>query len=244
MITKELQEYELLDATISVAAHIENELEEALAEHHLSRGSFRVLLTLADAEGSALGQGELVAKVRRTSGTMSVRLGRLERAGMIERERDPESRRNVTVRLTETGRTLVKAARPLYEERARQLLHGLPEETRDDLGRRIPEWLAFFEPDERSAPRLGVAVAPAAVAARMRRAVGLTGDPGVLILSVAPASPASHAGLAQGDLIVQVGGEAIRSIGELDRAVRGAGEVVTIKVLRGVEPHELEVTLP
>ncbi len=243
MNTNQLQECELLDATISVAAHLENELEEALAEHHLSRGSFRVLLALADADGSALGQGELVARVRRTSGTMSVRLGRLERAGVIERERDPESRRNVTVRLTDSGRALVDAARPLYEERARQLLRGLPDETRDDLARRIPEWLAFFEPDERSTPRLGVAVAPAAVAARMRRAVGLTGDPGVLIMSVAPASPASAAGLTQGDLIVQIGGAAIRSIGELDRAVRGASDVVAIKVLRGVEPLEFEVTL-
>jgi len=46
----------------------------------------------------------------------------------------------------------------------------------------VPAWLAFFEPDERVTPRLGVAVAPSAVAARMRRAVGLTPDPGVLIV--------------------------------------------------------------
>jgi DNA-binding MarR family transcriptional regulator len=243
MMTKQLTEHDLLDATISVAAHLESELEEALAEHHLSRGSFLVLLALADAEGESLGQGELVSRVRRTSGTMSVRLGRLERVGVIERERDPERRRNVTVRLTERGRGLVEAARPLYEERARHLISGLSEATRDDLARRIPEWLAFFEPDERSAPRLGVAVAPAAVAARMRRAVGLTAEPGVLVIRVRPDSPASQAGLAQGDLIVRLGGEAIRSIGELDRAVRGAGKAVTIGVLRGAEPRELQATL-
>jgi DNA-binding MarR family transcriptional regulator len=243
MTTKQLHEYELIDSTISVAAHLESELEEALAEHHLSRGSFLVLLALADAEGESLGQGELVSRVRRTSGTMSVRLGRLERVGVIERERDPERRRNVTVRLTERGRELVEAARPLYEERARHLISGLPDETRGELVRRIPEWLAFFEPDERSAPRLGVAVAPAAVAARMRRAVGLTAEPGVLVIRVKPDSPASQAGLAQGDLIVQVGGEAIRSVGDLDRAVRGAGHAVTVNVLRGAEPRELEATL-
>jgi DNA-binding MarR family transcriptional regulator len=243
MTTNQLHDHELLDATIGVAAHLENELEEALAEHQLSRGSFRVLLALSEAEGSALGQGELVAKVRRTSGTMSVRLGRLERAGVIERERDPERRRNVTVRLTERGRELVDAARPLYEERAQHLVSGLSDETRDDLAHRIPEWLAFFEPDERSAPRLGVAVAPAAIAARMRRAVGLTAEPGVLVMSVRPDSPASRAGLGQGDLIVRVGGEAIRSIGDLDRAVRGAGETVTVDVLRGAEPHALAATL-
>jgi S1-C subfamily serine protease len=149
----------------------------------------------------------------------------------------------VTVRLTERGRELVDAARPLYEERAQHLVSGLSDETRDDLAHRIPEWLAFFEPDERSAPRLGVAVAPAAIAARMRRAVGLTAEPGVLVMSVRPDSPASRAGLGQGDLIVRVGGEAIRSIGDLDRAVRGAGETVTVDVLRGAEPHALAATL-
>jgi DNA-binding MarR family transcriptional regulator len=243
MTSNQLPESHLIDTTISVAAHLESELEEALAEHHLSRGSFRVLLALADAEEESLGQGELVSRVRRTSGTMSVRLGRLERVGVIERERDPESRRNVTVRLTERGRELVEAARPLYEERARHLISGLSNETRDDLALRIPQWLAFFEPDERSAPRLGVAVAPAAVAARMRRAVGLSAESGVLVLRVMPDSPASSAGLAQGDLVVQVGGEAIRSIGDLDRAVRGAGDLAKVNVLRGAEPLEFDVAL-
>src|SRR4029077_344658 len=94
-MTKESNATQLVDATIGVAAHLEAELEEALAEHRLSRGSFLVLAALERADGRTLNQREVAASVRRTSGTMSVRLGRLERAGMIARERDPENGRKI-----------------------------------------------------------------------------------------------------------------------------------------------------
>ena len=135
---------------------------------------------------------------------MSVRLGRLERAGMITRERDPENGRSVTVTLTERGLELVRAALPVYGDRCERLLSALSATTRDSLAEHVPAWLAFFEPDERITPRLGVAVAPSAVAGRMRRAVGLVDEPGVLIMRVTPGSPAENAGLARGDLVVEV----------------------------------------
>src|SRR6478735_887059 len=85
--------HETADAVISVAAHLDAELGEALGAHRLSRPSYLVLDALDRADGGAANQRDLVAQVRRTAGTMSVRLGRLERAGMIEREPDPENRR-------------------------------------------------------------------------------------------------------------------------------------------------------
>jgi DNA-binding MarR family transcriptional regulator len=232
----------LADTAISVAAHLEGELEEALAEHRLTRPSFLVLDALARAEGGTLNQRDLVTQVRRTSGTLSVRLGRLERAHMIEREPDPENRRSVTVTLTDRGRRLVEAARPAYAERAQRLSEGLPEGTAPALSEQLSAWLAFFEPDERTTPRLGVAVAGSAVAKRMRRAVGLPDESGVLVLRVRRDTPADTAGLSRGDLIIQAGDTAVRSIGDLDRAVRGANGTVALKVLRGAEPHELQVT--
>jgi DNA-binding MarR family transcriptional regulator len=231
----------LIDATISVATHLETELEEALAEHRLTRASFLVLAALQDAPGQSLNQRVLVTTVRRTSGTMSVRLGRLEHAGLIERERDPDNRRSVTVTLTPRGLALVEAARPAYRERAERLVAGLGPEARAALTEHLPAWLAFFEPDERLTPRLGVAVAPAAVAARMRRAVGLSQDPGVLVLRVLRGSAADAGGVAQGDLVTEIGGVAVRSIGDLDRAVRTAGDEVELAVLRGAEPRALQV---
>jgi DNA-binding MarR family transcriptional regulator len=236
-------ETELVDGVISVAAHLGSELEEALAEHRLSRPSYLVLEALEQAEGHTLSQRELVSRVRRTAGTMSIRLGRLERARMIEREPDPENRRSVTVTLTERGATLVRAARPAYEERAQRLLAGLPEGSADAVREHVTGWLSFFEPDERVTPRLGVAVATAAVAKRMRQAVGLADEPGVLVIRVKRESAADSAGLSRGDLVTAAGGDAVRSIGDLDRAVRAANGTLKLSVLRGADPHELEVSL-
>src|ERR1700712_2866690 len=172
-MSKEPDSTILVDDVIRAAAHLEPELEEALGEHGLTRPSYLVLLALLGAEGNSLSQRDLMASVRRTSGTLSVRLARLERAGYVDRERDPDDRRGAIVTLTDRGRERVEAARPAYDDTAARLAGGLPDADREQFAERLRRWLGFFEPDDRVAPRLGVAVAPAAVAQRMRRAVGL-----------------------------------------------------------------------
>ena len=91
-MSEDVNHGELADTAISVAAHLEGELEEALAEHRLTRPSFLVLDALERAEGHTRNQRDLVLALRRTSGTLSVRLGRLERARLIVREPDPGER--------------------------------------------------------------------------------------------------------------------------------------------------------
>jgi len=238
---------QLADVTISVAAHLESELEEALAEHRLTRPSFLVLDALDRARDARLSQRELVTRIRRTSGTLSVRLGRLERARLIERQPDPQNRRSVTVTLTEPGRALLLAARPAYEQRAGRLAAGLPAGSAAALTEQLEGWLAFFEPTERAAPELGVAVAGAAVAKRMRSAVGLPDEPGVLVVRVRSGSPADAAGVARGDLITRADDQTVHSIGDLERAARAAGANQTrelrLKALRGAEWRDFTVSL-
>jgi S1-C subfamily serine protease len=59
-------------------------------------------------------------------------------------------------------------------------------------------------------PRLGIGIAPSWVARRMRRAVGLPDRDGVLVREVEPGSAADHAGIAEGDLLIEAAGREIR----------------------------------
>jgi DNA-binding MarR family transcriptional regulator len=233
----------LVDSVLSVAAQIEPELEEALAEHRLTRPSFQVLNALLDADGNALMQRDLMSSVRRTSGTVSVRLARLERAGLVTREPDADDRRTVTVTLTDRGREWAEAARPAYAEAAARLAAGLPDAARATFAENLDAWQGFFAPDDGEAPRLGVAVAPAAVASRMRRAVGLPEQHGVLVLKVKRESVAAEAGLARGDLITGAAGADVRTIGDLHRALRHAKDTLELDVVRGVEERSVKVEL-
>src|SRR5436305_882718 len=82
-------------------------------------------------------------------------------------------------------------------------------------------------------PRLGVAIAPAHVARRLRSAVGLPECDGVLVRWVEERGPADQAGIEKGDLIVAAAGEDVARGDDLQRAVDGAGSELVLGVLRG-----------
>ena len=93
-------------------------------------------------------------------------------------------------------------------------------------------------------PRLGVAIAPGHVARRLRRAVGLPEREGLLIREVTEESPASRAGLAQGDLIVAAAGQPVRTLDDLFDALQAAGDgTVELTVVRGTEERAIQVAL-
>ena len=92
-------------------------------------------------------------------------------------------------------------------------------------------------------PRLGVAIAPGYVARRLRRAVGLPEAEGLLIREVTDPSPASRAGLAQGDLIVAVAGQPVRTTDDLFDALPAAGGTVELSIVRGADERAVQVVL-
>jgi S1-C subfamily serine protease len=93
-------------------------------------------------------------------------------------------------------------------------------------------------------PRLGVAIAPAHVARRLRRAVGLPEREGLLVRWVEEGGPADRAGIEKGDLIVAAAGEPVARVDDLQPRVEasGAGELV-LTVVRGTEEREVTVAL-
>jgi S1-C subfamily serine protease len=89
--------------------------------------------------------------------------------------------------------------------------------------------------------RLGIAVAPGYVTRRMRRAVGLPEQDGLLIRGVEEGSTADKAGLREGDLIVEAGGKPTRDVDDLQEAVSAASGAIKLRVLRGTEERTVSV---
>jgi serine protease Do len=94
-------------------------------------------------------------------------------------------------------------------------------------------------------PRLGVAIAPARVARRLRRAVGLPERDGLLVHGVERDSAADGAGLEKGDLLVRAGERDLARLDDLHAALDAAiaGGELRLTAVRGVEEREVVVTL-
>ncbi|MDP9464776.1 MAG: S1C family serine protease [Actinomycetota bacterium] len=89
--------------------------------------------------------------------------------------------------------------------------------------------------------RLGVALAPPAVAAKLRASVGLPARDGLLVRGVEPGGPASDAGITEGDLLVAAGDTPLVSIEALHDALAAAGETLNLTVVRGTEERVVVV---
>jgi DNA-binding MarR family transcriptional regulator len=100
---------EVVGRLLLCAHHVERALVAALESFALSFADFDVINTLrrrGDAQGtnpSDLAQTSLI-----TTGAMTSRLDRLERAGLVTRHPDPEDGRAVRVHLTREGETLAE----------------------------------------------------------------------------------------------------------------------------------------
>jgi serine protease Do len=90
-------------------------------------------------------------------------------------------------------------------------------------------------------PRLGVAIAPAHVARRLRRSVGLPERDGLLVRDVEDGSPAARAGIAQGDLIVALGGTPVSDPDELVEAIAATDGSYEVRIVRGTEERTVTV---
>ncbi len=104
--------------------------------------------------------------------------------------------------------------------------------------------------DELQRPWIGVYFVP--VTKQLADEEGLPVEEGVLIESsredvpaVFPNSPADQAGLQAGDVIVAVDGESVNAEDDLAEHVlkRSPGDTLNLRVMRGDEPREIEITL-
>lgn len=117
-----------------IARLVGDEQERTYARWSISRGEFDVLATLRrSGEPYTLAPKQLAASMMLTSGGMTGRLDRLERAGLVRRSPDPADRRGLQITLTPTGRKLVEEAAEAGLAVQRRLLDALPPEDQDRL---------------------------------------------------------------------------------------------------------------
>jgi serine protease Do len=90
-------------------------------------------------------------------------------------------------------------------------------------------------------PRLGIAIAPARVARRLRQSVGLPERDGLLVRGVEDDSPASRAGIRDGDLIVEVAGKPVTDGDELQEILATIPMPFEVKLVRGTDERTVSI---
>jgi len=109
-------------------------LAPVFARFGLQQGEFDVLATLRrSGKPFALTPTDLYEATMVTSGAMTARLDRLEKAGLTERAPHPSDRRGVVVRLTEKGLALTDEALAAHVANEHQILAGLNGPERETL---------------------------------------------------------------------------------------------------------------
>ena len=189
-----------------VRTYLDAELAGLFARFGLTSADFLVIVSLRRAgKPYRMPQARLMDALGLTSGTVSVRLDRLEKNGIVTREPDPASARGSLVQLTGKGLDLFDRVAPVHlanEDRQLSALSPAERQVLADLLRRL---LASFESATTDvAASLGLVLEPARLARARRQAVGLSDQAGLLVTSVEPGSPADAAGIERGDLLTSL----------------------------------------
>jgi DNA-binding MarR family transcriptional regulator len=137
-------------------AYIDAGVSRQLAHFGLRRGSWDVLASLRrSGPPHRLSPTELYLAHMRSSGAMTHRLARLERAGLVRRIPDPDDARGMLVELTARGRRLVDRVAPEHLAGERALLAPLSEEEQATLAALLRKLLLAFEREQPFPPPSG-----------------------------------------------------------------------------------------
>jgi DNA-binding MarR family transcriptional regulator len=109
-----------------LARELEHRLEPVYREHGLEPGWYDVLATLRrTGPPYRLRPTEFTGTLMLTSSGTTKRLDRLERAGLIAREPDPDDRRGTLITLTDAGHALIDATTEAHLDNERRILGAL-----------------------------------------------------------------------------------------------------------------------
>lgn len=104
------------------------------SRYGLQHGEFDVLATLRRSGApEGLTPTALFEAAMMSSGGMTARIDRLEKAGLVERRPHPSDRRATLVKLTDKGFDLIETMMPLHEQTAQDILSPLTREEQTAL---------------------------------------------------------------------------------------------------------------
>jgi DNA-binding MarR family transcriptional regulator len=139
---------DLIRLEIALWDRVDARLRES---HELPLAFFESLLFISRAPGGSMRVGDLARALRVTVGGTSKLVDRIERAGLIARETDPDDRRASRVVLTAAGKRKLTTAFKTYEAEAGSILVGVlrPEE-QQQMGDYVSRLLTSIDEGERT----------------------------------------------------------------------------------------------
>lgn len=125
----------MLRAHRDLVARLDAELERTNA---LPLTSYEVLMLLGDSAEGRLRMGELAAELLLSRSGLTRLVDRLERDGLVARERCPEDARGLFAVITPAGRRRLREARPVHLDGVR--MHFIDRLTDEDLDALARVW--------------------------------------------------------------------------------------------------------
>ena len=138
--------YEVTARVSRIALHIARQQEAVFGRFGLNRGDVGVLSALRFAGPSQqLSPTQLFKGLMISSAGVTSRLDRLEKRGLVRRERHPNDRRGVLVELTAEGRGVLDAAVKANTEAERELVASLDKTEARELAALLKKLLGALE---------------------------------------------------------------------------------------------------
>ncbi|MDP2506846.1 MarR family winged helix-turn-helix transcriptional regulator [Oceanobacter sp. 3_MG-2023] len=133
---------------------LRQEINDSHKQSGLNAGEFDVLATLLrSGEPWTLTPTKLFQSAMLTSGAMTNRLNRLEKAKLIQRLPSEQDRRSLLVQLTEQGKIVTEKALKGHDATMKRLTGLLQEDEQQQLNALLRQWLACYQQTQKSPDR-------------------------------------------------------------------------------------------
>jgi len=137
---------ELIGRFKKINSLLVKEMDKTFTEYDLNHASFDVLATLRrSGKPYALSPNELLATMMVTSGTMTNRIDRLVKTGLVKRIANPNDGRGFIISLTDSGFSLIDKAVTAHVETQTKLTSGLSAKEQQQLNVLLSKFLNSFE---------------------------------------------------------------------------------------------------